>query len=148
MTGHAIRDGRAVCLEPETALCRAKWDYQSCGCEYFNACEQNPDGTWVHYANDEFGDDDPHTSVGAYPAGQCNTCNWLNEALHESGPAETWASGLYLLSQHPDGLIEVEWTDDNYWWDYTEPRVIGKTIALCAVAGWVEDEGYEWEGLE
>lgn len=146
MTGHAIRDGRAVCLEPEDALCRAKWDHRTCDCEYLSCIDRNPDGTWTHAAYDPSIDDDVvHTAVGAYPQGECNTATWLNESLSESGPAETWAAGLYFLDGLPDGLIDVEWDGDNYLWDYTEPRVIGRVIALCAVARWVDDHDYDWE---
>lgn len=143
MTGHAIQDGRPVCLEPETAECRARWDYNECGCENFSALDQNPDGSWSHYAYSIDADDDvEHRSNGTYPANACNICNWLNDDLYATGPGETWAFGAYAYDVDlPDGLIEVEWDYDFYTWDYTEPRVIGALIGRITVARWADELG-------
>lgn len=140
VSGHAIRDGRAVCLEPPTALCRARWG-EDCDCEVWYTIEQHADGSWSH--RDPWGEGE-HRSIDVWPADGCNICNWLQAwDIREAGPEETWADGLYLLDTLPDGAIEVEWDDDSYAWDYIEPRTIGRVIGLCAVAAWAEDHGYE-----
>lgn len=143
MTGHAIKDGRPVCLEPETAQCRARWDYQTCGCESYSCEAQLPDGRWTHVAYDPLTDDDvEHVSVGHYDARDCNVCNWLNDDLHGTGPGETWAWGVSAYDMEwPDGAITETWEGDFYTWDYTEPRVIGGLIGRLEVARWADEIG-------
>lgn len=140
MSGHAIKDGRAVCLEPETADCRAMW---ACDCEYLHGLAQLPDGSWVHEAYDYDTDDDvEHQSVGSADALACNICGWLGEDLYGTGPGETWAAGAYnYLDDMPDGAISLEWEGDFYSWDYTEPRVIGALIGRLVVERWADDIG-------
>lgn len=142
MTGHAIRDGRAVCLEPETALCRARWDHARCDCETLGLVEQNADGTWSHYVCVEDGDDE-HRSISTVPPSGCNVSEWLNsESLADCGPDDAWTLGDGLL---PDGTIDVEWDGDRYIWTYAEPRPVGALIGRLAVAHWVDDHDYDWE---
>lgn len=140
MTGHAIKDGRAICLEPETAECRAKW---YCDCESFYGLEQLPDGRWAHYVDDYDQDDEvQHASDGATSQSGCNICNWLGDDLYGTGPGETWAAGAhYYLDDMPDGAISLEWEGDYYTWDYTAPKVIGALIGRLVVERWADDLG-------
>ena len=145
MSGHAIRAGGPICLEPETAECRAIWDRTTCSCEYLSGLEQRADGRWVHVAYSyDLDDDIEHLSVGVEPPNNCNICTWINVDLYSTGPGETWAHGLYAYDVPlPDGLIAVEWEGDYYTWDYTEPRVIGALIGRLVVARWADDNGLE-----
>ena len=140
MSGHAIKGGIPICLEPETASCRAQWD---CGCESWGDFGESADGTCWHIGSyDDDGEEIVCTSVGRYNARNCNICNWLNDDLHATGPAESWAWGVYAYDVPlPDGAIDETWEGDYYTWDYTDPRVIGGLIGRLTVAQWADEIG-------
>jgi hypothetical protein len=141
---HAIKGGAPICLAPETAACRAKWDWTVCGCESYTYEGQLPDGRWVHTAYDPLTDDDvEHVSVGHYEARNCNLCNWLSDDLSGTCRSEGWFYGWHNYDETPmpDGVISVEWEYDYYSWDYIDPRVIGGFIGRVVVARWADDLG-------
>lgn len=140
---HAIKDGRPICLEPETAMCRAQWNYQDCGCEFYGETWQNEDGTWTHLAYDVETDDDvEHTSVGNYSARNCNLCNWLDDDLRGTANEESVQLAWMVDVEIPDGLIVCEWEGDYYTWRYSEATpALGRFIAQVAVGRWAEDKG-------
>jgi hypothetical protein len=144
MSGHAIKGGRVVCLEPETGQCRAEWDWNACGCEFYGETVQNPDGSWSHWAYSyDLDDDVEHRSVTVTSATNCNICNWLNDDITSYGPDETWAAGRYNTDlELPDGPIVETWEGDYYTWDYSESTPeIGRFIGRLVIALWADDQG-------
>jgi hypothetical protein len=138
---HAILDGRVVCREPETALCRADWQ---CDCESFYGLEQDAEG-WSHDAVDWLTDRDVrHMSVGAVTPDNCNICNWLNADVL----TDTFRDYDYLFYNDdlPNGDITVSWEGEYYEWEYTDPRVTGRMIGRSIVAAWAEDLGLDEPG--
>lgn len=144
MGGHAIEGEAVVCLEPETALCRAKWD---CDCEYYSTLEFDRQRMlWFHVVCDYEGTEVEHYSIGHLEPQHCNMRTWL----HNDGPVDCWADGyeypLYGLLRSigdpvlVDGPIEVEWGDESYIWRYTDPRSVGTMIGRLVVQKWEYDK--------
>lgn len=144
MSGHAIKGGYAVCLEPETALCRATWNWRECDCESYSYVEQLPNGRWTHLIGDAYLPDDRqglglmHVSTGHVDPGSCNVCAWLNEDLRDLGPA--WLYGCCPLV---DGAIAVDWDGDSYVWIYEDSRAVGRMIGRQVVERWFDDPMFD-----
>lgn len=134
MSGHAIRDGVAVCNEPDTALCRAKW---SCDCEWHGHCEQVPGGAWTHVG--QWDGNVIHRSRGTI---DCNVCSWINgDGL--SSTNRTVSDYAYGWDQEwPDGDLIYEWGDEWVEWEYADPRIDARIIARAVVEAWADDKGY------
>jgi hypothetical protein len=138
VTGHHLSNGGAICLEGSGALCRAQWPAH-CECEVYYQIRQLADGSWTHSGDGSDGFMGCR-SVGWIEGTQCNICHWINWSVWDTigYQGERW---LYAYGDHelPDGAIEVEWTGDEYLWQYADPRALGKLIGRCVVAAWEDD---------
>ncbi|MGE3449739.1 MAG: hypothetical protein AB7H92_19390 [Microbacteriaceae bacterium] len=139
MTGHAIRQGAAICLEPDSALCRADWN---CDCEYFSDIDKHGE-LWVHTA---YGWDEDlermHTQVGVLDPHHCNYVTWLNnDGLWDTFADRDEPWSWPWDSDFPDGLISVVWNGDCYEWEYADPRALGRLIGRSVVAAWADELG-------
>jgi hypothetical protein len=141
MAKHAIKDGRAVCLEPLDADCRAVWD---CGCERFHGLEQQPDGTWTHDGrwDDELDDYAPCRSRLQAAPKWCNVVEWIEcQGIFDCWDLGDEYSGAWSHYDVdlPDGPIAYEWGDEWLTWEYADTKVLGAFIGRYVVAQWADE---------